>query len=1092
MRHTLTTILLILTITTLCFSQSSLETVVHRGHKGWINEVAFSPDGKYMITGSQDNMAKLWEVSSGRELRTFKGHTDWIESVDFSPDGRHIVTGSRDKTARIWDAFSGQLIRQIRGYEQIVFCVSFTPDGQYVAVSPNNNRTDLYEVSSGRRLKTYSGHDYLKGSLCQAFSRDGKFLATGSYDKKVIIWDVQTGAIVQTFKDHTNTINSLDISPDAKWAISSSGAEKAAILWEIQSGKPMWAVHDTLGFYTVRFHPDGRSVLTATSYTLRLFDLQTGKEIWSYDNPGSGYSCGAFSPNGHYLALGRDNSQIQLIDATQVREIRAFEGKAAEITCLEKTSRGDLLAIGRSDGRVQIWDMGSGRIISTMQADSKNVKALCFDKSAKTLYTGGEGGIVKCWDVSTGQILKTFTGHSSWILSIDHSPEEKQMLAGSWDNTAKIWDIESGRVIHTISDHTYPVYARFVDRGRRFITGSSDDTAKLWDTKSGRLLKTYAAKDQWTSGMDISPDGKTLLLGMAKPPNETRPVLRMWDVKSGREIRAIADNTKTISDLKYNPNGKLIASGSNEGLIKIWESSTGQCNLQFMAHSYGISELLFTQGGSTLWTSSIDATARLWDTDSGALNATFISMGESDFVIVLSDHYYMATPGALNGIHFRMGEMNYPFEQFDLRFNRPDIVMSRLGVASPALITAYRQAYLKRLKKMGFTEDQVQGDIHLPEIVILTKNIPPSSTEPPFSFKIRAQDTKYTLDRINLYVNDVPVWGVRGRSIKDLNTKTIERNIKMTLSGGINKIQVSCHNAQGTESLKETIDIFCQGPEIKPDLYILAVGTSQYQDPEFNLDFAASDAQKISGAFKKKEGEFYDEVKVISFIDQEATRENIKNAKRFFQNSHVDDHVILFAAGHGLLTDEMDYYYATHDVDFARPAANGLPYEEFEAILDGIPARKKLFLMDACHSGELDEDDLVVEHAVTEQGAIKTRAVRGFKRISKQKNKSLSLDQKSDLLRMLFADLRRGTGATVITSSSGAQYAYESPAWQGGVFTYAFVDGLQAGHADTDQGTGISVSEIRDHVIWTVSKLTAGKQTPTARRENLADDFRVW
>jgi len=158
--------------------------------------------------------------------------------------------------------------------------------------------------------------------------------------------------------------------------------------------------------------------------------------------------------------------------------------------------------------------------------------------------------------------------------------------------------------------------------------------------------------------------------------------------------------------------------------------------------------------------------------------------------------------------------------------------------------------------------------------------------------------------------------------------------------------------------------------------------------------------------------------------------------------------------------------------------------------LDGIPARKKLLLMDTCHSGEVDKEETEIELASNStEGTVKSRSFRGVK--IKQKSK-LGLGNSFELLRELFADLRRGSGAMVISSASGTEFALESDKWKNGVFTYSVLEGLQTNNADKDKSGDVRVSELRDYVIEKVQELTADKQTPTSRRENLEFDFVVY
>jgi len=303
---------------------------------------------------------------------------------------------------------------------------------------------------------------------------------------------------------------------------------------------------------------------------------------------------------------------------------------------------------------------------------------------------------------------------------------------------------------------------------------------------------------------------------------------------------------------------------------------------------------------------------------------------------------------------------------------------------------------------------------------------------------------------------------------------------------GNNKVQVSVLNSKGAESLKQTFNIKLTGPEVKPELHIVSIGVSEFKDESYNLTYASKDANDIATSYKQSG--IFSNVVVHPFYNANATRENILKVKEMLMKTKVDDFVLLFVASHGLLDNNLDYFIATHDMDFSNPSAKGLPYDEVENLLDGIPALRKLILIDACHSGEVDKDDAILADAKVQGGTV---SARGFKTV-KRKEDQLGIENSFELMQELFADLRRGTGAMVISSAGGAEFAFESSEWKNGVFTYSILEGIRTGKVDTNKDGEIVVSELRNYVFARVKELTQGKQNPTSRQENLEFDFRVW
>jgi len=236
-----------------------------------------------------------------------------------------------------------------------------------------------------------------------------------------------------------------------------------------------------------------------------------------------------------------------------------------------------------------------------------------------------------------------------------------------------------------------------------------------------------------------------------------------------------------------------------------------------------------------------------------------------------------------------------------------------------------------------------------------------------------------------------------------------------------------------------------------------------------------------------KNRDLFNNIYVDTFFNTSCTRENVLAIKEKLMNSNVEDYVYIHIAGHGLLDDNLDFYFATSDINFKNPAGRGLKYDEIEGLLDGIPARNKLLLMDACHSGEVDKGEFVVEVA-SESDA--TRGITLFGNVD-DKPKT-GLQNSFELMKLLFADLSKGTGAVVISAASGGGYALESEDMENGIFTYSLINGLRKRTADTDGNKQISVSELRNHIFEEVSRLSNGKQQPTSRRMNLSNDFIVW
>lgn len=357
-----------------------------------------------------------------------------------------------------------------------------------------------------------------------------------------------------------------------------------------------------------------------------------------------------------------------------------------------------------------------------------------------------------------------------------------------------------------------------------------------------------------------------------------------------------------------------------------------------------------------------------------------------------------------------------------------------------------------------------------------------ATTDPVLPIEVSGKDGQRPLRSLQILVNGVPMNGARGLVLTGKESQGFKRKLNVDLSPGQNDIEVSVLNDQGAESLRERTRIEFTAGRAQDVTWVVAIGVSEYQQADYNLTYATKDAKDVAAAFAAQKGPLAD-VRVLTLLDKDVTRESLDKARAFLKPATVADRVVVFVAGHGLLDDKKDYYLATWDLDFAAPALRGIRYESLQQLLDETPARRKVLLMDACHSGEVDKEDVQVAALGPEAfGQVKSR---GFKKVTTRPGQEKSA---FSVMRDLFADLRRDSGSVVISSASGVEFAFESPQWNNGVFTYALLDGLR-GAADADKNKLVTVSELLGYLAKRVPALTHGQQTPTSRRENIGVDF---
>lgn len=290
------------------YLQKSLLTL--EGHSRSVTSIDWSPDGRTLASGSEDNTVKLWDIAANQELRTLEGHSGGIRCVAWSPDGLTLASGSYDNTVKLWDVVTG---RELGSHDvsSYVNDLAFSPDGRTLALAVNEEKIKLWDVQTGNDIGPLEGHITYVSRI--AFSPDGQKLASGSADDTVKLWDIATGREIHSFEVGTTYKPSVAFSPDGR-TLASASNYKNIILWDVQTGREIRTLEAHSEYvFDIEFSPDGQTLASAGDYAIKLWDVTTGLEL-STINPGDWKSCIAWSPDGHTLASG--DSTIKLWDVS--------------------------------------------------------------------------------------------------------------------------------------------------------------------------------------------------------------------------------------------------------------------------------------------------------------------------------------------------------------------------------------------------------------------------------------------------------------------------------------------------------------------------------------------------------------------------------------------------------------------------------------------------------------------------------------------------------------------------------------------------------------------------------------------------------